>query len=224
MKHDLEETLREAHLAFLGRLLSAVTHELKNHLAIISESSGLMGDLLEMGKLKEEDTSAKFLKIIRCIAERIDTANTQVKYLNSFGHRMDTPAAVFNVNSVLLEEAALLKKFAGLTGADIVMDLQNDIPSVKSKPALLQFLVFILVNAFLRDAKKGDHFRFVSRKENKHVVIIFEEQRAVGKDEGKETAARDVELIPYIVEKLEADLEKELRNTGFTYRLIMAAT
>ncbi len=41
---DLSET------AFMGKITAAITHEMKNVLAIIKESAGLMEDLLSVAK------------------------------------------------------------------------------------------------------------------------------------------------------------------------------
>jgi len=41
---------RQTEIAFFGRITAGVTHELKNVLAIVNESSGLMQDLLALSK------------------------------------------------------------------------------------------------------------------------------------------------------------------------------
>ena len=98
----MENRLRDSQLASLGKLLAGYTHELKNHLAIINESSGLMDD-----RIRE-----RFKKIIVTIGECISQANTMAMYLNRVAHRMDVPASTFNVNDLLIEELALMKRFA----------------------------------------------------------------------------------------------------------------
>ena len=42
------ERFRELQLAYLGKLMAGLSHELKNHLAIIKESNGLIEDLLSL--------------------------------------------------------------------------------------------------------------------------------------------------------------------------------
>ena len=41
------KTLR---ISFIGRIISCYTHEMKNYLAIIKETNGLMKDVIEIGK------------------------------------------------------------------------------------------------------------------------------------------------------------------------------
>ncbi|MCK5515752.1 MAG: hypothetical protein KAI39_02670, partial [Desulfobulbaceae bacterium] len=96
----MENRLRDSQLAFLGKLLAGYTHELKNHLAIINESSGLMDDLLEMSGGGDEKLHKRFKKIIATIGERISRANTMAMYLNRVAHRMDFPLSSCNVNDL----------------------------------------------------------------------------------------------------------------------------
>lgn len=220
MKHDKEATLRHAQLAFIGRVLSAFTHELKNHLAIINESSGLMGDLIELGRLKDEETSEKFQKIISTIAERIDLANTLIKNLNSFGHRMDKPATEYSVNDVLQEEMILMNKFAKLKAIVIDMDMQEDIPTVRGNPALLQYLVYIILAAFFVNAQKGDIFKVATRKQDDNVTILLETQNT-DFDISPEYGLNETELISYVSGKLEIDLREEQRTAGRAHLLTL---
>ncbi|MBF0520244.1 MAG: hypothetical protein HQK92_11025, partial [Nitrospirae bacterium] len=44
---DLEHEVTNERLRFIAKILSLYTHEIKNHMAIINESVGLMGDIIE---------------------------------------------------------------------------------------------------------------------------------------------------------------------------------
>lgn len=223
MTHEMEEALRDAHLAFLGRLLSGFTHELKNHLSIINELNGLMGDLLELGMQKNDETGRKFQKIIVSIAQRIDQANTLTKNLNSFGHRMDAPFTIFSVNDILREEMALMHKFIKLKGISIDIDLQDDIPSVRTNPALFQFLGYIFIDAVISGAKKGEEIKLISREENGNVVVHLEKQRDGSENGEREADSLQSGLIDYVIEKLGIDFVEEVRDKRYLYRLILPA-
>lgn len=223
MKQDKEEVLRLNQLAFLGRLLSGFTHELKNHLAIIKESSGLMNDLVELGRLKDEETSGKFQKIIGSIAERIDIANNLIKNLNSFGHRMDNPESVFNPNTLVLEEMALLKKFVRLKGVEVQLDLQDDIASVQSRPALLHFLLYLLVDGVLKEADKGDLIRLATSNANGKVALELD-ARATRYSKSGITDPAIEDLLRYIASKLKIGLEQESEVPWTHCRLLLPAS
>ncbi|OEU84068.1 MAG: hypothetical protein BA873_12475 [Desulfobulbaceae bacterium C00003063] len=170
----MENRLRDSQLAALGKLLAGYTHELKNHLAIINESSGLMDDLLEMSEGGDDKLHERFKKIIITIGERISQANTMAMYLNRVAHRMDVPASTFNVNDLLIEELALMNRFAAMKQISFELNLQEDIPSLYNNPSLLQFMIFSLVNELLETLESGSAIRFFSSMREQDVEIIIE--------------------------------------------------
>ena len=46
MQKKFEELYRVKEIGFMGKVTASLSHEIKNTLAIINESAGLMGDLL----------------------------------------------------------------------------------------------------------------------------------------------------------------------------------
>jgi len=163
--------LRDSHLKFLGKLLAGYTHELKNHLAIINESSGLMDDLLEMSEGGDEKLHQRFKKIIVTISDRISRANTMAMYLNRVAHRMDSPLSYFNVNDLLIEELALMERFSAMKNISFEKNLQKEIPSVHNNPSLLQFAIFSLVNQLIEKLENGSVIKFLSYAKGEDVEI-----------------------------------------------------
>ncbi len=155
MRMKLENTLRDRQLASVGKLLAGYTHELKNHLAIINESSGLMADLLGMTESEDEQTRVRFKKIINTIGERIREANGMANHLNSFAHRMDTSLSSFNVNDLLIEELALIDRVARLKNIRLKVNLQDNIPPITNNPSLFQFIIFMIIQELTNSLAAG---------------------------------------------------------------------
>ncbi|MFH1216901.1 MAG: hypothetical protein V1706_10425 [Pseudomonadota bacterium] len=223
MLHEKENALRDAQLACFGRLLSGFTHDLKNHLAIINESSGLMGDLLEMGKGREDETCKKFQKIIATIAERVELANVIVKNLNGFAHRMDMAVSVFSVNDVLREEMALMYRFARLKGVGVDMKMEENLPSSCSNPALIQFLLYIFVDSSLARMKTGGELKLVTKKDGDVVVVQLEARGGNGGTDDGGVRGSHAELVAFVVEKLGINMGQEMLDNGWVYRLTLPA-
>jgi C4-dicarboxylate-specific signal transduction histidine kinase len=135
-------------LRFIGKILAGFTHEIKNHLAIVKESAGLIGDMIQLGKSTQND-SGQYLEIVRSIEEQIEKATAQFSYLNRFSHRMDTPLSTFSVNDSIEELAALLQRFANQKRITIEKELQKDLAPVHSNPSMLQFLIFTFLEEML---------------------------------------------------------------------------
>nr|MBF0220713.1 HAMP domain-containing histidine kinase [Desulfobulbaceae bacterium] len=202
MDETMENRLRESQLFCIGKLLASYTHELKNHLAIINESSGLMGDLLEMTMDEEDKTCQRFKKIIGTIGERIAQANTMAKYLNSFGHRMDVPLSNFNVNDLLTEELALIDRGAGTKKVEIKRDLEAQLPSVLNNASLLQFVVFILVQELIEKFADGGVIEIRSHEQDQKIQVRMTAMGQMGRTTGDAGFGQIDEVLQFVVAKM----------------------
>jgi len=133
--------LRFLHMRFIGKIIAGFTHEIKNYIAIIKESAGLIEDMIKLGNAFKSDAD-QYVEIIRSIEEQIEKTNSLFRYLNRFAHRMDNELSAFNVNESLEELIALLTRIANQKKISLEKDFQHDIPSITSNPSMLQFLVF----------------------------------------------------------------------------------
>ncbi len=154
MNHENERELRLLQLQFIGKILAGFTHEIKNYLAIIKESNGLIEDLISLGKTAQTD-SEQYLEITRSIEEHIEKTNTLFRYLNRFAHRMDTQLATFNLNESLEELIALVTRFANQKKIELGKDFQQDIPPIHNNPSLLQFIAFSLLHEKINTLDKN---------------------------------------------------------------------
>ncbi|RJQ69902.1 MAG: hypothetical protein C4519_21470 [Desulfobacteraceae bacterium] len=144
----MDQSLRTFHLAFIGRVIAGVSHEFKNHLAVVNELSGLLGDLLAAGSGQEQE---RLLRIVRTIGERVDQAALLTDYLNSFAHRMDRPFSTFALNEAVEEELALMQRFGLQQDLRFESCYQENLPAVHSNPALLQLaLSWLLCELFFK--------------------------------------------------------------------------
>lgn len=139
-----KDALRTLQSQFVGKLLAGFTHEIKNYLAIIKESAGLIGDMVKMGKSSRKD-APEYFEIIHSIEEQIGKANDLFKYLNRFAHRMDTSLSTFNVNESLEELISLLNRFANQKKIYLEKQFHEDLPQIRSNPSLLQLVVFNII-------------------------------------------------------------------------------
>lgn len=138
----MEEKLRNSQQAFISKVISHTTHEFKNHLAIINESAGLMGDLLSMEKGAGIANLERYQKIIKSINDRVAMSAEVTLKLNHFGHRMDFPLSSFNVNEVLEEELKLLGRYAEQKQVELSTDFEPEIPSIYNHTSIFQYMVF----------------------------------------------------------------------------------
>jgi len=167
-KNEVDVTF--LHLRFIGKILAGFTHEIKNHLAIVKESAGLIGDMIQLGKSTQND-SGQYLEIVQSIEEQKEKSTAHFTYLNRFSHRMDTPLSTFSVNDSIEELTALLQRFANQKRITIEKDFQKDLAPVHSNPSMFQFLVFTFLEEMLTTLDKNSRISIKTEGSNNAVAI-----------------------------------------------------
>ena len=88
-------------LAFFGKVNASISHELKNILAIISETAGLLGDLTQQAT---QDGKIDLKLINSCsndIVEEIQRGFATIKQMNKFAHSVDNAIESVDLIEVL---------------------------------------------------------------------------------------------------------------------------
>jgi len=173
MKEDRENELRSLQLEFFGRILAGFTHDLKNHLAIIKESNGLISDLVDMGRITDEALALKLQKITTSIQGRVGQATDMANNLNGFAHRLDTPCSTFQVNDLLAEELTFLRRFSRLREIELKIELREGIPAIHNNPSMVQYVLFKVYTMALKKLKNRSLLEIASSEEKGVVKIIF---------------------------------------------------
>lgn len=173
MNENRENELRSLQLEFFGRVLAGFTHDLKNHLAIIKESNGLISDMIAMGRITDEALAARLGKIVTSIEGRVGQATDMANNLNGFAHRLDMPLSSFQVNALLAEELTFLRRFTRLREIDLKIELQEGLPAIYNNPSLVQYVFFKLFTMALAKLKNRAGLEIASGEENGCVKITI---------------------------------------------------
>jgi len=88
-------------MAFFAKISASISHEIKNHLAIINELNGLMGDVLSMADQGKAVPVDKFAEVIRDVARQISLADATVRRFNTFAHTADSSTLSIDVAEML---------------------------------------------------------------------------------------------------------------------------
>lgn len=144
-----EDALRQAQVAFVGRIVAASTHKFHNHLAVIKEYSGLIGDLLGSGQPDIEKVISRCNDITGNIIERADQAAAMEEALNRFVHRGDVAATLFNVGKAAEELFLLYRICASRRRINFVTDVAEGAPDVINSPSLFQYALYALTAGYL---------------------------------------------------------------------------
>ena len=132
--------LRE--VAFLGRMTAAFTHEMKNVLAIIKESAGLMEDLLLLSQQSAFPHRERFARCLTTIQAQTKRGVELSTRLNRLAHSPDEEVATVDLNDLLEQVVTLSGRFARLKGVTLTLHPHMEALSVIVSPLKLQIAVF----------------------------------------------------------------------------------
>ena len=171
---NVESLVQSESLAFFGRVNASISHELKNIMAIISETSGLMGDLCEIAEDGGQYDPKTFKNLSASITEEIQRGFVTIKQMNRFAHSMDSFFA--DVKIVDLVELMLsLSSFVSYS-SNVSLTLPKDKSlTISSSPFLLELLIYeALIFGYKRNGKRKDIAVSVSELSGGGVGIRFE--------------------------------------------------
>jgi len=215
------EQLRQMQLAYIGKLLANISHEFKNHLAIIRETSGLLEDLLMIEETPNAINRERYTKIFSNITDRVAQAAEMCRHLSGFSHRMDNSLASFSISELLQEETYLLQRLARQKQVKMNLSCVESLPSIFNDPALLQFAFFCIIWTALETLENGGHISIIARESGQDgaLEIVFSIEGTATKTP---ISNGWQELLPKILSLLQAELTRTSSREGvedFTIRL-----
>jgi hypothetical protein len=167
------QSMESEDLAFMGKINASISHELKNIMAIISETSGLLNDLMEMADRGKKIDSEMVRGCCRDIEEEIQRGFATIKQMNRFAHSVDERVETVDLNKIL-------KLMIGLAGflsyaSDIQFDADGeDSVQITTSPFRLQNLIYrSLVFAFNQAGTQGKVATGMTPEENGGARISF---------------------------------------------------
>lgn len=206
-----ENSLRQEQMESFGRLVAGFAHDMKNHLGIIRESNGLMSDLLEMGRVGDDERSVeRFKKAIYSIEQRVIIAANMLHHLSGLAHRPDTPYSSFQINDLITEEYTFLERFSRLKQINLTLELGEGVPAVYSDPSLLQHVFYRVYILCLEQLEVGHHLVIITGQNDNTIEITF---RLIGNPNVNLEGCSENNL-PAAIEKLEGILKTGSTTKG----------
>jgi signal transduction histidine kinase len=142
-------------IIFSEKIASAVSHELRNILAVIKENSGLLQDLVMLGKY--DDSSGKLKKITDSILKQVNIGEETTTHLNKFAHLNDKDIETFSCGDELSELLALIKRPIKQKGLDIDLNIDQDI-KIESSRFFFQMTIYFIINEIIKLSEYGSKF------------------------------------------------------------------
>jgi C4-dicarboxylate-specific signal transduction histidine kinase len=211
MKSQKKDRLREMQLAFIGKLMAGLSHDFKNHLAIIKELNGLIEDLLLLDETRQPADIERYKKIINGINERIAQAAEMCRVLSGFSHRMDQPLSSLSVTDVLQEKIYLLRRFAQQKQVEVISSFAGDLPAIYNNPSLLQFTIFCILWPVLELMEPDGRIVITVGQKDESIEIVIQCEGTLKRLE-ENTPWED--MLPEVVHMLGADFSRGIDQKG----------
>lgn len=156
MKAQECETNNARGLAFFGKISANVSHEIKNHLAVINEIGGLLQDLCIMARKKGGLDPVRVESLSRNITDQIAKTDSIIKAFNYFSHSVDRTRSYVELNEFAELMVRITRRLSANKGKDLtfVPESGKDI-TLFTNPFLLEQLYYVCLEHIISRAGSG---------------------------------------------------------------------
>jgi hypothetical protein len=134
-------------LTFFGRMVASVSHEIKNCLAIINESAGLIEDLTLMAEKGVPIAPQRLRGVSDKVGRQVKRTDRILRNLNRFAHSIDEPESQLDLADYLPFMAALCERFAVLKGVALTVQPPDAPLGINTSPFWLQYLFWLCLHS-----------------------------------------------------------------------------
>jgi len=143
-KKQEEQLEHSTRLAELGEMAAAISHELNQPLTGIRNYARNAFYMLEKAVGSEEEVKGN----LRLISEQVDRASKIINEMRELTRKEERHFASLNINGVIRETVEFLMPQMKLSGVDVQLQLEEDLPDVRGdRRRLAQVLLNVLANA-----------------------------------------------------------------------------
>jgi light-regulated signal transduction histidine kinase (bacteriophytochrome) len=159
-------------LAFFGRMNAAISHDMRNVLAIINETANLLDELVELqqaGQIKPNPEKLQTLS--RRIVQQVERGQNVIGNMNAFAHSIDVPVREVDLARAMSVMAVLSRHFA--TGRALELSLPDEGPRITTHPFFLNNLIHHALNFAIAAAGPDKKIRIAVKAGNGGGEIVF---------------------------------------------------
>ena len=164
----------EKELEFFGKITAGITHEMKNVLAIIKESAGLMEDIMSLSAEASIPHQDKIQTSLTKIKTQIVRGVELTNRLNRFAHSSDETSAKIDLNETAEQLIELSQRFARLK--NVVLKIHPPENSAQPMPLVthpvqLQMALFLCIQCCLDAMPSGGRITISFERKGKKITI-----------------------------------------------------
>ncbi len=198
-----------------AKISAAISHEIKNTLAIINENAGLLNDYAQIAEEAEEIGGLpldRVQSITEAIEKQVVRSNKIMKNLNRYAHSGDTSLAQANLKETLSLVAELSNRQAAMKEIGITVICPQDI-AIQTHLISLESLIYLTLLTLYEDCEIGSNVTIQGSKKQETIQVCF---RLEGKSILLTGAFPDDEQR-LLAEQVSADYQQEKNQLCITF-------
>ena len=177
--------MEQKEIALIGKIAAGMTHDMKNVLAIINESAGLVQDIFAYsGKnANPVDKMDKVERALNSIKKQIDRGADITTKFNRFAHSMDEPVSQVTANEIVEQVVFLMHRFAGQKQIELIAKPRRRDKSFSTNPIRLLLAICMYVDYYLAELSEAKKIILMPIKSSKEIVFGIVIKGYSGKDD-----------------------------------------
>jgi C4-dicarboxylate-specific signal transduction histidine kinase len=179
MPEKVKELSRVKEIGFMGKVTASLSHEIKNTLAIINESVGLMGDLLRKDAPGDWPPYSRLTTLLASVEEQVQRSAAIVKRLNQFAHSMDKSLVDLDLNETVRQTVILAQRFATLRRVNLETELDSKPLHLLSDPFRLLYVIFGFIERAINCSPKEAAVRVKTERSGEMFQVTVTDQGTV---------------------------------------------
>lgn len=127
---------------FFGKISAAVSHDLKNVLAIINEKAGLLEDFCLMAQRGKPIDPERIDAVTAQVKGQVRRADKIIREFNRFAHTTDHPVASVDLNACIANLVQLAQRLIAGLAVRVAVQPNPGPVMVNTRPLLAQALIW----------------------------------------------------------------------------------
>ncbi|MCD4743488.1 MAG: HAMP domain-containing histidine kinase [Desulfobacteraceae bacterium] len=165
-------------LASIGRLSSGVAHEINNPLAIINQKTGLIMDMFSSGK--DFSSDERLIPLTNDVLDAVQRCGAITRRLLDFAQHTEPSIEIVNVEEVIEQMIAFLRKEAERQNIIISVDSKGSIPDFECDRGSLQQIFLNLFDNAFEAMENGGRLDIVVEFAQKETLTIIVSDTGTG--------------------------------------------
>jgi len=170
----------ETGLKFFGKISASISHEIRNALAIINESAGLLKDLATLGDGEKSLDPERIASLAQQVMRQIRRADGIIDNMNAFAHSVDEPIKQVDLKETVNLMSALCQRFATLRMVKLAVEDDGGSAVIFTNPFLLENLIWLCLDFAMQAVGEGKTVLLTTEGAEKDVRLKFGKLEGLG--------------------------------------------